>query len=130
MLKQRWICSKVPVTWPLCFLLLQERMDVEMASGKFTGKTALFYWVSRNKRQQNKVRYLKELRVNSINSITNTLNAEKRKLSKLLLVLALRFIAVQAFQINHMRSNALEKFWIKRRKTQIIIITNIDQNKY
>ena len=33
-----------------CFLLLQERMDVEMASGKFTGKTALFYWVSRNKK--------------------------------------------------------------------------------
>ena len=33
-----------------CFLLLQERMDVEMASGKFTGKTALFYGVSWNKK--------------------------------------------------------------------------------
>ena len=54
---------------------------------------------------------------------------EKRKLSKLLLVLELRFITVQVFQINHMRSNALEKFWFEQRKTQIIIITTIDQNE-
>ena len=56
------------------------------------------------KANQNKVRYLKELRVNSITISNNTLNAEKCELSKLLLVLVLHF------QINHMHSKALEKF--------------------
>ena len=81
------------------------------------------------KANQNKVRYLKELRVNSITFNNKHLKRGKRKLSKLLLVLELRFITAQVFQINHMRSNALEKFWFEQRKTQIIIITTIDQNE-